>query len=394
MQNKQRFIIILVLLFLGVGGISLHFYNKSKVEKNKQNQEQIELELKEYINSEIDRQLREEKAKQELIKLENMNVYDKLKDGQEVSLLIVTNLNYEFENQSIQLNWYKNLQSELSKRYGSRVLLTLMPTSDNNIAWNWILLNEYYLDKEYDAVILTSDVSNQTELSLADYSRYYEAMLRDIKKVKKVTDVITLAMNPSESDEIIKRTKLISDSFIGNVEDVSGIESYIVQNEIEELNEETINAYYNHFTSKILKVINKNIQGRKLTLAEDRTEMYSDVEYDEAAQFLVAPISMDGFTKGNNSNLLSNTLNDSIEYEINGSRLFFTYQTSPKGGKYAVYINNDLIKEINTYNTKNSTNTVALQNLYEHPVKMKIVTTDVGEDEQSLISVFGLSEIQ
>jgi len=394
MQNKQRFIIILVSLFLGVGGISLHFYNKSKVEKNKQNQEQIELELKEYINSEIDRQLREEKAKQELIKLENMNVYDKLKDGQEVSLLIVTNLNYEFENQSIQLNWYKNLQSELSKRYGSRVLLTLMPTSDNNIAWNWILLNEYYLDKEYDAVILTSDVSNQTELSLADYSRYYEAMLRDIKKVKKVTDVITLAMNPSESDEIIKRTKLISDSFIGNVEDVSGIESYIVQNEIEELNEETINAYYNHFTSKILKVINKNIQGRKLTLAEDRTEMYSDVEYDEAAQFLVAPISMDGFTKGNNSNLLSNTLNDSIEYEINGSRLFFTYQTSPKGGKYAVYINNDLIKEINTYNTKNSTNTVALQNLYEHPVKMKIVTTDVGEDEQSLISVFGLSEIQ
>ncbi len=110
-----------------------------------------------------------------------------------------------------------------------------MPTSDNNIAWNWILLNEYYLDKEYDAVILTSDVSNQTELSLADYSRYYEAMLRDIKKVKKVTDVITLVMNPSESDEIIKRTKLISDSFIGNVEDVSGIESYMVQNEIEEI---------------------------------------------------------------------------------------------------------------------------------------------------------------
>ncbi len=84
-------------------------------------------------------------------------------------------------------------------------------------------------------LFLTSDVSNQTELSLADYSRYYEAMLRDIKKVKKVTDVITLVMNPSESDEIIKRTKLISDSFIGNVEDVSGIESYMVQNEIEEI---------------------------------------------------------------------------------------------------------------------------------------------------------------
>ncbi len=68
---------------------------------------------------------------------------------------------------------------------------------------------------------------------------------------------------------------------------------------------------------------------------------------------------MNGFTKGNNSNLLSNTLNDSIEYEINGGRLFFTYQTSPKGGKYAVYINDDLIKEVNTYNTKNSTNTIA-----------------------------------
>ncbi len=54
---------------------------------------------------------------------------------------------------------------------------------------------------------------------------------------------------------------------------------------LKKLNEETINAYYNHFTSKILKVINKNIQGRKLTLTEDRNEMYSDVEYDETAQF-------------------------------------------------------------------------------------------------------------
>lgn len=340
----------------------------------------------------------------ELEKAQSRNVYTKLMNNKEIKVLIIGNgIAQGGLEADEEKKWYNRLGKKIKEEYGADSTFKIITTPGGTAFGGWI---DYIADsepKEYDLVFLCFGSSDEKELNFNQtvFGTIMEGLIRNIKRAKSNTEIITIIENSIKSEAYIDTLKKISDYY--EITYVDTIKAFIDSRmAIDVLTEDGANPSeqgYEIYTDAVFDLIKSNIDNKR----EPGFEEEKPLLFEESNAFTNGKITTEFLTIRGFYNsevacdrifMKSNRSNDSITYEVNNSRVLgVTLLGGPDCGTVDIYLNDKLIQTYDCYAPNEALRHVLISDnigLGLHKLRIEVANVKNAKAADSNVYIHGI----
>ncbi|MBC8063042.1 MAG: SGNH/GDSL hydrolase family protein [Clostridiaceae bacterium] len=328
-------------------------------------------------------------------RISNFNLYDKILEKKDISILVIGDGIAEGQGvEAEQAKWFNVVKKSFNDKYGINATVSLITGGGTTVFRGW---SEYCLgdsSKKYDLVFICFGQDNQNFLSISQYQMFYENLIKRVKSNNPNTEIVPMIESYIKVDNDF--TKIIKD--ISNHYGLKYIDTREVfkQSSIEydKLTADGVypNAQgYSYYAGAISKLIETNYSDKRSTKYIETNLLYGDTLKLDKFNFATNFENIAGFEKGN-GRFLGSALGSSLTFNSNTSLVGISYIKNKNGGKIDVYIDNVLVKVLDTY--------LPLEVKYEdvissklqgnHKITLKISKTKNEKSTGTNITIFGI----
>lgn len=339
------------------------------------------------------RYMAERKAEKEKERIENLNVYEKLKEGRAINIIVIGDgIGASWGATSEANKWYNVLADKLQKKYKGSITTTKLNGEIATVVRGWVELNRAELSEGQDLALICFGQNDNGRLSPTQFAIFYESLIRKLKKHNPDIDIIPIIESSIKSDnsytEVIK--KLSKHYDFTYVDTMTAFNNY--EGGYGSLSDDGIlpnDKGYSYYADLMEECIAKNIASRKKAKNVKDT-LYQSNKLDNFT-LNTSPTSNNGFDK--NEVFSSSTVGSTLVFESDKDTLIAYYTTDPKGGKIKVYVDNELVKEIDTYlnNVSVTKAEIIAENLTgKHEVKFEVSSVKGYNYNDGIVILNGL----
>lgn len=293
----------------------------------------------------------EKEAEKEKEQIENFNVYEKLKEGRDINVIIIGDgIGASRGATSESAKWHNVLADNIKKKYKSSVTTTTINGENANVVRGWVELNRTDLSKKQDLAFICFGQNDNGRITSTQFAIFYESLIRKLKEHNPSIDIIPIIESSIRKDNAYTQViKKLSEHYSFTYADTmtafnNAKEGY------ESLSDDSIlpnDKGYSYYARLFEECISKNLSSNK-KIGNVETTLYQSSKLDTFS-LNISPKSSDGFDK--KEAFSTSTLESTLVFESDKDTLIAYYTTDPKGGKIKVYIDNEFVKEIDTYLT-------------------------------------------
>ncbi|MEN8904755.1 MAG: SGNH/GDSL hydrolase family protein [Clostridiales bacterium] len=352
-------------------------------------------------------------------KLNDSILYNKLTENNQINILVIgDNIGKSYGSSSKKNQWVNKFSQYLTKTYKANVK-TKYITSLNSTAFSSLV--DYSIENtptKTDLAIICLGSNDINQYSAEQFSIFYENLIRKIKLENPNSEIITVLENSLEYSSkdsakisqyvnIIKnlsmhyKTILLDAITVFNSSDIDPKE-LLTQNSIFP-NDLGYLQYYNTIID-LFKNRLQELKTNKLilnTYNPDSQSFFSKKNTYNDFKLIKEPVFKKGFdeiqTKALSKIHIDEVPGNYIEFDINKSNLVsISCISNNKAGIINIYINNQLLKEIDLYSPLESKNHILItDNIQTTKTKIKI---EISKDknpasEGTKINILGLINI-
>jgi hypothetical protein len=271
----------------------------------------------------------------------NMDVYEKINEKKDLSLLIIAESSINtYQRYDTNVAWQKEFEKVLNNYVESDYHIDTLLLRGSHVGWAYIQAMTDLNGKNYDLMIL--DVDEVSTLPL-----YYEVLLRTIIKQNPKIEIV-LMNNEAFNLNVETLTPEKEQTRIEKINASYGVSSLIInQSDTSDIPEGNNALIANAIMESLLYNVhsNKEVSHSLPNIKEEELELLDAVT---AIKGNVWPISVNGFLlkEGLLYNMVSNS---SLEYQVIEPLVCLSYITFNEGGRFKVYMNDVLIDTVDSY---------------------------------------------
>jgi len=296
----------------------------------------------------------------ELEKVQAGNVYEKLVNKKEISVLIIgddiAQGGLETEDEK---KWYNLLAKRIKEEYGADLTCKNIATPGGTAFDGWI---DYITDRErqeYDLVFLCFGANDEREMNFNQkvFGAIVEGLIRNIKKAKASTEISTIIENSIRSQSYVDTLKQVSEYYEITYADIikAFIDSRLPFNDITEDGRKPNEQGYSIYVNTIFDLIKSNINSKREPGFDGKKPLlYEESNAFENGKITTEFLTIQGFYNSvvafDKIFMKSSHSNDSITYEVSNSHMLgVTLMAGPNCGIVDIYLNNRLIQTYDCY---------------------------------------------
>ncbi|WP_273480845.1 SGNH/GDSL hydrolase family protein [Acetivibrio straminisolvens] len=340
----------------------------------------------------------------ELEKAQSRNVYAKLMNNKEINVLIIGDGIVQGGPETDgNKKWYNLLAKRIKEEYGADSTFKVIATPGGTAFGGWI---DYLTDssaQEYELVFLCFGASDEKELKFNQtiFGNILEGLIRNIKKTKANTEIITIIENSIKSEAYINTLKKVSDYY--DITYVDTIKAFINSRQgIDVLTEDGVNPSekgYSIYIDAVFDLIKSNIDNKREPGFDERKPLL----FEESNRFYTAKITTEFLTIGGFYNsvvacdkifMKSNRSNDYITYEVKDSQVLgVTLLGGPDCGIVDIYLNDKLIQTYDCYAPYEALRHVLISDnigVGTHKIRIEVSSIKNAKASDSNVYIHGL----
>jgi len=334
----------------------------------------------------------ERKAEKEKERIENYNVYEKLKEGKNINVIIIGDgIGASRGATTESSKWYNVFADNINKKYKSSVTTTMLNGENATVIRGWVELNRTDLSKKQDLAIICFGENDNGRITSNQFAMFYESLIRKLKKHNPNIDIIPIIESSIRKDntytQVIK--KLCGHYGFAYADAITAFKNS--QEGYGNLTDDGIlpnDKGYSYYAKLLEECISKNLSENK-KIENVETTLYQCNKLDNF-NLNTSPKSNNGFDE--KDIFSSSTVGSTLVFESYKDTLIAYYTTDPKGGKIKVYVDNELVKEIDTYLSLSVTKSeIIAENLTgNHEVKFEVSSVKGYNYDDGIVILNGL----
>lgn len=308
----------------------------------------------------------------EVKRIASLNFYQRLKEGRDVSILVIGDSIGLSAGSTKGNGWTDRLKSDIKKTYGSSCDITQITGGGTTVVRGWVEYNRTQTGKTYDAIFICEGQNDQS-YPLSQFEHYYDNLLSRLIKSKANTAIYQLVESSIRKNN--DYTQTISD--LSNHYGTERIDmrvafgnSPIPYSGLSKDGVHPNDTGYALYENAILQNIKNNVQANKSTLHNQASPLY-DTQYLNTFNFVSTPTALNGFVQGQSGYICSKT-GDSVTYTISGTAAIAMFAEQANGGTASIYLDGKYIGKADTKNNNNTTFSVFISDglIGKHAVKI------------------------
>lgn len=336
--------------------------------------------------------------KKEASRIANENFYQKLKNGDPVSILVIGDQIAAGAGSPNDISWDGQLVTLLGKSYSSDIQVTKMTSFGSNIVSSWItynkaqqaLISQGKKESTFDCVMICTGYFDQTQLSYKEFHMFYENLIdRLIKANPRVVIIPILENCMKDANDYSANISELSKYYGLNLIDMKAAFYNDTKPYYELVQKDKLlpnNRGYSIYASQISEDIVRNVSEDKIVNYDFSAPLFESSSMLKGFQCLQTAESS-GFTLSGGA-YTSNRTGSSLTFTANRSVVYLEYNIAPKGGKFQVYLDDTLLSTVNTNsvaplkrqllisNTLNETHRIKLVALSKNAVSINGIITN------------------
>ncbi|MCB2293546.1 SGNH/GDSL hydrolase family protein [Clostridium algoriphilum] len=320
----------------------------------------------------------------------NMNVYEDLTQKQDINALVIgDSIGQSNGSSSDNAKWYNLIAKDVKTKYKSTITTDLITGGGTTGIRAWVELNNDKATKQYDVAYMCFGQKDQWSMTPEQFGIFYEGIIIKLKKTNPNIEIIPIIESSfREHNNYSKVIEELSKHYNLQVADtiltfIGASESYEnLTTDVEIPNDKG----YSYYAKTVEKVIDDNYKAKKKTNIKYNV-LYKDTSKLNAFIFNKTPNLNNGFTI--NDEIVGDKLTSSLTFNTTNSLAIIHYLRQPNGGKFNVYLDGNLVKEIDT----NSTYTASYSELIsenlvgQHKIKIQVTSVNKG----GTVKILGLA---
>lgn len=288
--------------------------------------------------------------------LSKLNVYDKLKEKKDIDILVIGDgigQGDGADNNSDR--WHANLKKSLEKEYGANVKFEFLTAPMANVfrGWNDYIINQDKNGKTYDMYFIFYGQNDKGTLKLGEFQGVYESLIRKIKEKKGNAEIIPIIESSLRNNESFPNAiKKISDYY--NLKYIDTREHFKNSNKpYQQLTKGGIlpnKEGYIYYSEPIFNLIKSNLKAKRTISYNEKSFLFKNTENFLSNKFISDFNNIKGFIRKDNL-LVGKNPRDYGEMKFEGSILGLSLLCDKNSGIVKVFVDNELIDEIDAYNS-------------------------------------------
>jgi len=377
MKNKEGIIIFILSISL-IGVISAGVV-KDKAEKNRLSQ------LRAGVQAAT--------IKSPNTKTDN-SFYDKVSEKQEISILVLGDAIGESSGVKEESKWYNSINKWINSEYGAKSNIKLFTSPKGNVFAGLSDFN-FADNKKYDLVFICFGENDLKDMTLAQYSGVYEALVRNIKTNNNKCEVINIIESSIKSDKTFPEAlKKISNYYNLQFVDTRDVfsKSQIPYNNLSSNGILPNEKGYELYSSAIEDLLKSNITNKRTVDYEAKTVLYPAALQFSKTTFVDKEIEKSGFEK--QGTLISASIKgSSISYTFSGTMVAISFETGLDYGKLNITLDSKLLKKVDCYSEVSGKKILLMYNDVQpgqHKIKVQVSQEINPKSKGNKISLYGI----
>lgn len=211
----------------------------------------------------------------------DQNVYEKLKEGKDVRLLVIgDSIGASSGVSSDEYRWFNGLTATLSKEYGSEFNISKVTTGGATVFGGWTdYHNKLNKDSKPDFVFICFGQNDQGVIEISEFGKIYENLIRSINADFNSPEIIAIIESSITNEQYPETIRKIADYYRLTVADTREMfkESGYTYNELTKDGVHPNDLGYQIYSEGILSLINNNLSYGKETVKKSDLEiLYPD----------------------------------------------------------------------------------------------------------------------
>lgn len=281
----------------------------------------------------------------------SLNIYEKLKGKQDVSILILGDSIGRGEGVDDSAQWYAQAKNLIEKEFSVKVGIEIGDINSNTVFSGFYDYINNFTNKKYDLVVLCFGEKDITLLKIENYQQIYEALIRKIKSNNSGADIVSLIESsiqinktyPVVIQDLAERYGILPLDMRESFKNSNVPYNNLTSNSIMP-NKDGYAIYASTFLDAVKKAVNDN---RKINTAQ-QDYLYKDAKNFEDSKAASAIIKNDGFSQIGYT-YSSIAPGNNISINVSGNLFGFVTSCGNNGGTLGVYINDKLSQQIDCY---------------------------------------------
>lgn len=319
----------------------------------------------------------------ELIKntIEYKDFYQKIRDKENLNYLIIgDSIGQSSGTGDKEYFWFIQLNEKLKKEYNINHITTKKLTAGGATSFDgFIKYAPSGIVKLYDLVFISFGQNDVNVMNPEEFGIFYENIIREIKEKHPKAEIVTLIESSLKGEEYPDIIKKISNRHNTILVDTR-IPFYNSGKTNDELTVDTIhptNEGYTLYANQIFNILKKSIESNKKPAQFNKNPLYPGFQYEKIKKPSVFPVieGFSGYSYGQKSYLKGEVRGSYLEAEFEGSLIGFTILGTDDSGIINVYIDNELVLEVNPYTPEPREKHIYVANDLEdskHKIKLEV----------------------
>lgn len=331
-----------------------------------------------------------EKSKIEGARFSTLNAYQKIFEEQDINALIIGDeIGESIGSSDSDKKWFNIIKKDFSEKYKSTITMDLITGSSTTVIRGWVALNNAKQTKKYDLAFICLGQNDQRDIKPEQFIKFYESIIIKLKKMNPSMDIIPIIESSfKDYNKYLDAIKALSKHY--NLQYADTIEAFKASGEKHsELSKDGIRPNdkgYSYYATTVENIIHSNYTSNKKTdtkysVLNASTNKLTNFVYDNS------PDLNSGYSFDNG--ITGDKIGNTLTFNTTNSVAIIQFLKQPNGGRFKVFVDDKLVKEINT----NLTYQVSYSNLIfdnlEGPHKIEIIVSAIDKDQT--VKILGLA---
>lgn len=360
--------IVLIIVFVSFAWLfvihELQIYqDKEKISEQKT----IELERDNYLKRSNEQKLKmEEKVHQE-----SLNLYEKITEQLPIRILVIGNESFEEDSRPNDTSqWMTRFISGMDTKYNVNAESSFIDLNYASVARAWFLITQKKDLGNYDLILLDLTNSSEDQLNIENFSFFYDQMIQYIITTQSKMEIFSVInSNSYKVASYLKKTEEINSYY-----DIEIIDTFNLTSE--------------NIVIELLAIIDHEIKTsvKSLRVKEPMFQIKDQIQSSK----IVIPSRLTHIGRQDKM-YYSETNLSTIEYQSDASSFIFNYYKFDTGGIIRIYIDEKMIKEIETYNEYIELQSIILEcGPGVKDIKVEMISKTLKEETVIVMELIGL----
>jgi len=323
-------------------------------------------------------------------KILSLNVYENLMQKRDINALVIGDSIGQSNGASNENSkWFNLIAKDVNNKYKSTMTTDLMTGGSTTGVRGWVELNNADATKKYDIAFMCFGQKDQWSVTPKQFGVFYESIIIKLKKTNPNIEIIPIIESSfREYNEYSSVIKELSKHY--NLQVADTIHTFTSSNQIYEnlVKDAEIpnDKGYSYYAKTIEKIIDNNYAAKKKTNI-NYSVLYKDANKLSKFVFNKTPKSNNGFTI--NDEIVGGELSNSVTFDTTKSVAIIHYLRQPNGGKFKIYLDGNLVKEVDTNSTYKASYSELISDNLEGGHKIKIQVSSINKG--GTVKILGLA---